>query len=86
MKRIFKYFLIITILLSLFVGSNNIKETKKVHNNDNYAIKYVEEEKEKKISIETEVVIVVGAIVISGGLGFTLYWFIYKKKSKKNKE
>lgn len=40
----------------------------------------------EKIGFETEVIIVVGAVVISGGLGFALYWSIYKKKNNKNKE
>ena len=88
MKRIFKYIMTLIILVSLsfiFVKVKHICHNQESNDYEmNYVIKYEDSlDESEKIGFQTEVFIVVGAVVISGGLGFVLYWFIYKKKNKK---
>ena len=91
MKRIGKIIMSLIVLVSLafvFVKVKNICHNQR---SNDYAANYVIKNEEKledseSIGFETEVIIVVGAVLVSGGLGFVLYWFIYKKKSNKNKE
>ena len=89
MKRLYKTIMTLIILVSLsfiFVKVKHICHNQKTNDYEmNYVIKNEDKvnEPKEKIGFETEVIIVVGAVVISGGLGFVLYWFIYKKKNKK---
>ena len=85
MKKIIKFITVFFIILSLPFLFINKSSVKAYSNNIYYEEVNLEKEKDndsKKLSKTETVVVVISSILISAGIGFSIYWFILREKEE----
>ena len=89
MKKIIKCITIFFIILSLPFLFINKSKVKAYSNNLYYEEVNLEKEENKdnkKLSKGETVLVVISSIVISVGIGFSIYWFILREKEEGEKK